>query len=241
MKLLADEELGPLNKAQKKALARDGGSRPPVRSLIDNLLDVTGIETGRMRFMHPGGDFSTLRGAPSRPGSPTASPRKRSSSSRSCRAASAPRAGRREPLLQRAMIQLFENAAKFTPAGGTVGVRVTVLQSGHYELCVADTGPGVKADRQSRIFEPFYQVDGSATRAYGGVGVGLSDRAAHRPGLGGDVRVASPSNEIIEGETLTGAAFYLTVARRAPFQDDGSSPAGSARPRRLPPIPSSSI
>ncbi len=116
-----------------------------------------------------------------------------------------------------------------------------MLQSGHYELCVADTGPGVKADRQSRIFEPFYQVDGSATRAYGGVGVGLAIARRTARGLGGDVRVASPSNEIIEGETLTGAAFYLTVARRAPFQDDGSSPGRLGPPSSPPTDPSSSI
>ena len=57
--------------------------------------------------------------------------------------------------LQRAMTQLLENAAKFTPSGGAVGVRVLRLPSGHYELCVADTGPGVRADRVEKIFEPF--------------------------------------------------------------------------------------
>ncbi|WP_437767555.1 hybrid sensor histidine kinase/response regulator [Sorangium sp. So ce281] len=239
VKLLADEELGPLNKAQKKALLAMEDCVRRLRSLIDNLLDVTGIETGRMRFMHSEYDFlDTTRRA-------LAQVADRFAEGKVQLVEDLPRgplpawgdAGR----LQRAMIQLFENAAKFTPAGGTAGVRVTVLQSGHYELCVADSGPGVKADRQSRIFEPFYQVDGSATRAYGGVGVGLAIARRTARGLGGDVRVASPSNEIIEGETLTGAAFYLTVARRAPFQDDGSSPGRLGPPSSPPAEPSSSI
>ena len=45
--------------------------------------------------------------------------------------------------LSRAMMQLLDNAAKFTPSGGYVGVRVRTLAQGDYELCVADTGPGV--------------------------------------------------------------------------------------------------
>ncbi|WP_437971686.1 hybrid sensor histidine kinase/response regulator [Sorangium sp. So ce260] len=235
VKLLADEELGPLNKAQKKALLAMEDCVRRLRSLIDNLLDVTGIETGRMRFMHSEYDFlDTTRRA-------LAQVADRFAEGKVQLVEDLPRgplpawgdAGR----LQRAMIQLFENAAKFTPSGGTAGVRVSQLQSGHYELCVADTGPGVKADRLQRIFEPFYQVDGSATRAYGGVGVGLAIARRTARGLGGDVRVVSPSNEVIEGETLTGAAFYLTVARRAPLQDDGSSP-GRLGPPSSPPFDS---
>jgi signal transduction histidine kinase len=118
--------------------------------------------------------------------------------------------------LQRAMVHLLENAGKFTPSGGTVGVRVARLSSGHYEFCVADTGPGISPDRQKRVFDPFYQVDGSVTREHGGVGVGLAISRRTARGLGGDIRIASPSKEIIEGVKLGGAAFYLTVAMRAP-------------------------
>jgi signal transduction histidine kinase len=132
--------------------------------------------------------------------------------------------------LQRAITQLLDNAAKFTPAGGTVGVRVRMLASGHYELCVADTGPGVRPDRMHRLFEPFYQVDGSVTRQHGGVGVGLAIARRTARGLGGDVRVVSPSAEVIEGVRLGGAAFYLTVATRAPLDGGEARPGGTARP-----------
>jgi signal transduction histidine kinase len=185
-----------------------------LRGLIDNLLDVTGLETGRMRFMHVDYDFlDTVRRA-------MAAVADRFDDAKIQLVEQLPRgplagwgdAGR----LQRAIIHLLENAAKFTPEGGAVGVRVSRLASGHYELCIADSGPGIGADRQSRIFEPFYQVDGSPTREHGGVGVGLAIARRTARGLGGDLRVVSPSQEIIDGARLGGTAFYLTVAQRAP-------------------------
>jgi len=117
--------------------------------------------------------------------------------------------------LSRAMSQLLDNAAKFTPAGGYVGVRVR-QDPGGYELCVADTGRGISPERAGRLFEPFYQVDGSPTRQHGGVGVGLAIARRIARGLGGDVRFDCPSKEIMEGVPLPGTAFFLTVAARAP-------------------------
>jgi signal transduction histidine kinase len=64
------------------------------------------------------------------------------------------------------------------------------------------------------IFEPFYQVDGSATRAHGGVGVGLAVARRVARGLGGDIRVTNGA--AVAGEFFPGAAFWLTVATRAP-------------------------
>src|SRR6185503_6532830 len=57
VKLLKDEELGPLNKPQQKALRAVDDCVRRLRGLIDNLLDVTGLETGRMRFHHVDYDF----------------------------------------------------------------------------------------------------------------------------------------------------------------------------------------
>jgi signal transduction histidine kinase len=216
VKLLKDEELGPLNKPQQKALRAVDDCVRRLRGLIDNLLDVTGLETGRMRFLHRDYAFlDTTRRA-------VAAVADRLDDAKVTLVEEMPRgpltawgdAGR----LQRAMTQLLDNAAKFTPSGGTVGVRVLRLPSGHYELCVADTGPGVRADRGERIFEPFFQVDGSVTREHGGVGVGLAIARRTARGLGGEVRVVSPCTETIKGVPLGGAAFYLSVAPRAPAE-----------------------
>lgn len=216
VKLLKDEELGPLNKPQQKALRAMEECVRRLRALLDNLLDVTGLETGRMRFLHVDYDFlDTIRRG-------VAQAADRFAERRLQLVEDLPRgplpawgdAGR----LLRAVVLLLDNAAKFTPPGGSVGVRVSRVPSGHYELCLADTGPGIRPDRVERIFEPFYQVDGSVTRQYGGVGIGLAIARRTARGLGGDVRVASPCTEVIEGVALRGSAFYLTVAMRAPAE-----------------------
>jgi signal transduction histidine kinase len=110
-------------------------------------------------------------------------------------------------------VQILDNAAKFAPEGGMVGVRVRVLDA-TYELLIADNGPGVPPDRAERVFEPFYQVDGSPTRAHGGVGVGLAIVRKVARGLGGDARVTGGAT--VEGMYLPGAAFLVSVAKRAP-------------------------
>ena len=80
------------------------------------------------------------------------------------------------------------------------------------------------AEKVSRLFEPFYQVDGSPTRSHGGTGVGLSIVRGIARGHGGDVRVVSPADEKISGVRLTGAAFYIVVPERATAQGDRAQP-----------------
>jgi len=122
-----------------------------------------------------------------------------------------------EARLGRALVHLLDNAAKFTPRGGTVGVRLRRAQSG-YEISIADTGPGIPATEKERVFDAFYQIDGSATREHGGTGVGLAIARRTARGLGGDLHVVSPCSETIEGVTLRGSAFHLAIAARAPAE-----------------------
>ena len=68
---------------------------------------------------------------------------------------------------------LCENAVKYNRPGGRVWVDVRQAAD-HVELCVKDTGIGIPAAEQSRIFERFYRVDKSHSRAIGGTGLGLS-------------------------------------------------------------------
>jgi len=75
--------------------------------------------------------------------------------------------------LRRVLDNLVGNAIKFTPPGGTVTVRVWQEEE-QIALRVKDTGIGIPDDQLERIFERFYQVDGSTRRRYGGVGLGLA-------------------------------------------------------------------
>ncbi|HEY8042283.1 MAG TPA: hybrid sensor histidine kinase/response regulator [Polyangiaceae bacterium] len=211
LRMLLDEELGSLNKPQAKAMRAMDDCVRRLRSTLDNLIDVTGLETGKMRFFHREYDFlDTVRRALAAYADAFAE-----------RQLTLLEEMPRGPLpaygdsdrLARAMSQMLDNACKFTPQGGIVGVRVRVLEA-HYEVLVADSGPGVPPERAERVFDPFYQVDGSPTRAHGGVGVGLAITRRVARGLGGDVKLAVGAT--VEGMYLTGAAFSLTVAKRAP-------------------------
>ncbi|MBI4702411.1 MAG: hybrid sensor histidine kinase/response regulator [Deltaproteobacteria bacterium] len=214
LRLLLDEELGPLMAPQRKALVAMDECTARLRRIIDNLLDVTGLETGRTRFARAAYDFlDEVRGAREAIATRLAEADLRLVEQLPPGPMPAVGDG---PRLGRAILHLLDNAVKFTPAGGAVGLRVQALPSGHYELCVADTGVGVPAGRLERIFDAFYQVDGSVTRAHGGVGVGLAIARHTARGLGGEVRVASPAQEQIGGVRFRGTAFYLTVAPCAP-------------------------
>jgi len=211
LRMLLDEELGSLNKPQTKAMRAMDDCVRRLRSTLDNLVDVTGLETGRMRFIHREYDFlDTIRRAVAAYADAFAE-----------RQLTVLEETPRGPLpaygdsdrLARAVGQILDNAGKFTPEGGTVGICVRVLES-HYEVLVADSGPGVPPERADRVFDPFYQVDGSTTRVHGGVGVGLAIARRVARGLGGDVRVTAGAT--VEGSYLTGAAFWITVAQRAP-------------------------
>ena len=75
--------------------------------------------------------------------------------------------------LQQVMINLANNAAKFTEKG-SIRMRIYRVTDEHWAFDVADTGPGIALEDQKFIFDPFRQVDGTSTRAHGGIGLGLS-------------------------------------------------------------------
>lgn len=75
--------------------------------------------------------------------------------------------------LQQVMWNLLSNAIKFTPKQGKVQVLLAQVNS-HIEISVTDTGIGLKPEFLEHVFERFRQADGSTTREYGGLGLGLS-------------------------------------------------------------------
>jgi len=103
--------------------------------------------------------------------------------------------------LRRVLDNLIGNAIKFTPRGGTISVAVE-QEEDFVLLAVSDTGIGIAPDQQPRIFDRFYQIDGSATRRYSGVGLGLALVKEIVETYGGEVRV----------ESEPGAGSTFTVA-----------------------------
>jgi signal transduction histidine kinase len=71
------------------------------------------------------------------------------------------------------LLQLLDNAIKFTPSGGRVSVEVQADQD-MVKVGIADTGIGIPSQRIEEIFEPFHQLDSSSTRQFNGTGLGLA-------------------------------------------------------------------
>jgi signal transduction histidine kinase len=96
--------------------------------------------------------------------------------------------------LRRVLDNLLSNAMKFTEPGGEVSVALYQVGS-EVIVEVADTGIGIAPENMEHLFERFYQVDGSMTRRYGGVGLGLALVKEIAAAHGGSVRVHSTLGE----------------------------------------------
>jgi signal transduction histidine kinase len=92
--------------------------------------------------------------------------------------------------LNQIVLNLVANAIKFTPDGGTIVLRARRFGDA-IEIEVEDTGIGIPEEELDRIFDEFHQVDGSLSREYGGVGLGLTLVKRLLGLLGGEISVTS--------------------------------------------------
>ncbi|HZJ71170.1 MAG TPA: ATP-binding protein, partial [Planctomycetota bacterium] len=111
--------------------------------------------------------------------------------------------------LAQILINVVDNAVKYTPPGGRVVVTAEPAHDGLIEVAVADTGVGIPAADLPRITERFYRVDKARSRELGGTGLGLAIVKHLVIAHGGDLRIDSPPGE---GTTV---AFTLPSAAPA--------------------------
>jgi signal transduction histidine kinase len=113
--------------------------------------------------------------------------------------------------IRQCVINLLSNSVKFTPAGGVIQVQSGPAErapngagpfgsAGYFQISVTDNGIGIPADLQPKVFETFFQADSSASREYGGAGLGLSIVKSYVEAHGGEIAVASESGK---GSTFT--------------------------------------
>ncbi|MBZ0118047.1 MAG: hybrid sensor histidine kinase/response regulator, partial [Sandaracinaceae bacterium] len=174
LRLLTSEELGPLSPVQLKSLRAVQESTERLRNLIDTLLDISALETGKMQFYSREYDFARIAARALEQIRPRFVERK---VELHVEPAPVGLMARGDPdKLLRAVLHVFDNAAKFTPPGGQVAVAIERFGEGTpgegFELRIVDSGPGVPPEKLPRVLETFYQVDGSVTRQHGGVGLG---------------------------------------------------------------------
>jgi len=111
--------------------------------------------------------------------------------------------------LRHILENLLENAVKYTPQGGHVGVSARAAEDGSVVFEVADDGPGIPPEHLPRIFERFYRVDKARSREMGGTGLGLSIVKHLAEGMGATVSVAS--------EPGRGTRFSVRIPFRPPL------------------------
>jgi signal transduction histidine kinase len=222
MNLLVNEELGPLTASQKKALSSMSEALVRLRATIDALLDVTQLEAGRMRFAFAQYDLAAvLRRVVD--GARTQFEQKGIRLYAMIPAAPAAATGDAERV-RRALAHIVDNALKFTPAGGAVAVELRVNASS-CDVLVNDSGPGVRAEVLAKIFEPFFQADGTTTRQHEGAGVGLAIVRRVVEAHGGVVSAELGGREIVAGQSFGGLLVRVQIARapRAPSEPQRST------------------
>jgi PAS domain S-box-containing protein len=210
--LRGDSPKGP--EAQKRAIeVIDRNARAQVQ-LIDDLLDLSRIMTGKIRLdLHQISFTSVVEAAvdSATPAAETKGIRLKAILGATQDTVSAD-GGR----LQQVVWNLLTNAIKFTPKGGQVHVLLQRVNS-HLELSVSDTGIGIPADYLPHVFDRFSQKDSSTTRAFGGLGLGLAICKQIVDLHGGSIRAASQG----EGK---GATFSVQLPLSIVHVEDKSSP-----------------
>ncbi|MBI4770409.1 MAG: response regulator [Chloroflexi bacterium] len=113
--------------------------------------------------------------------------------------------------IARVFDNLLANALKFSPRGGQVTVRVAGDHDDMAHVTITDTGIGIPPESLSRVFDRFYQVDGSATRKFGGAGLGLALVKQIVEAHGG--RVWAESGQSTAGPGGKGSTLHFTVLK----------------------------
>ena len=210
--ILGMEMAGPLTPGQQGQLAKIRTSSQHLLGIIDDVLDLSRVEAGRMVVGRSVLEVDgVLAEALSLVETQAAARGVELSSAVSGLASGLTAWGDAERARQ-ILLNLLTNAVKFTPAGGRITVSAGAAQQPPPEarvegegpwvyLRVEDTGSGIAAERLDAIFEPFVQADMTLTRQHGGSGLGLAISRRLARLMGGDLTVHST-----EG---LGSAFFF--------------------------------
>jgi signal transduction histidine kinase/HPt (histidine-containing phosphotransfer) domain-containing protein/ActR/RegA family two-component response regulator len=217
----------PLSETQREYVATTRSSGAALLGVINDLLDVSKIEAGRLDLeIAP----FLLRGCLDEAIGILTPKAEAHGLALHCQVADGvPAAVESDAArLRQILVNLLDNAIKFTPRGKvSLEVEAGAEKDGLVELrfAVRDTGIGIPADRMDRLFKPFSQGDSSMSRLYGGTGLGLviSQRLAER--LGGRMWAES-----VVGR---GSAFLFTIRCRPALAVPPPLPSGPAEPDTL--------
>jgi PAS domain S-box-containing protein len=183
-----------VDEAQRRQyLDQIGDSAETLTAVISDVLDLSKIEAGKLLVDHIAFDLVSLFDSVGRVYGTLADARGLSYAQTID--AALPRRAMGDPVrLRQILTNYLNNALKFTRQGG-IAVAASLPRVGWLRVEVSDTGPGIAADVQARLFTPFTQADQSTTRRFGGTGLGLSICRELAGLMGGSVGVDSAPGE----------------------------------------------
>jgi two-component system phosphate regulon sensor histidine kinase PhoR len=166
--ILATDTPDPKTAAQFLGVIRTNATR--MQHLVDDLLDLARLESGTW---HPDvqrlDPSEVIRAA----WAPYAERAEAGGVTFTCQVSEGSRLHAGPEALRQILSNLFDNALRYTPAGGSIRVDVAPVDAGT-SVTVSDTGSGIPAEHLPRVFERFYRVDPARSRSQGGTGLGLS-------------------------------------------------------------------
>jgi signal transduction histidine kinase len=196
--MLLNGVTGPISEPQRKSLTRIDSNSQHLLALINDILDITRIEAGRMPLNVSTFNIPVLVEEVMSELEPII---KRSNLSvRAIMPKNLPGLKSDRQKVKQIVLNLLSNALKFTPSGS---VTISASYDGKDRtvgISVRDTGVGIGADDQVKVFEDFRQLDSSPARGYGGTGLGLSICRRLSQMLGGTIDLES---EVGQGSTFT--------------------------------------
>jgi len=202
--ILEDKTFGPMNERQARYIQNILKSSRHLLSLINDILDLTKVEAGRMEPISTEFHLQDCL----RLTLDVLDPLARSKGIELFRELSDdfPIVQADEGRMRQILLNLLSNAIKFTSQGGKVTVIVDLVENDVVQVQVADTGIGIKKEHQDIIFSEFRQVDESYARRYEGTGLGLALTKRLVELHGGSIWV--------ESEEGKGSTFTFTFPRR---------------------------
>jgi len=206
--MMAEGLAGPVSSDQREYLTTILGKADQLLGLITAVLDVSSLEAGQLALERTTLSLSELVASEVATFAPQAGRRGIAIQLDAC--SDAVVVGDRRKIRQ-VVSSLVSNAVKFTPDRGKVGVALRrgplaaheLREHGAWpaiQLVVSDSGIGISRDQVAKIFEPFFQVDSSSTRAFGGTGLGLTLAKAYVEAHGGRIWVDTAPGQ---GSTFT--------------------------------------